>query len=494
MESLNKKNIPTILLILGATGDLMHKKIIPALFNLYEQGKTPKIFHIIGFSRRDWKVDQFQDLITEVLKESGAKNKVLVNSFTKLWSYHKGEFENLTDYKHLAADLGLLDKSWKTCSNKLFYVAAPPEHYASILNNLKLSELTKPCSPEEGFSRVLIEKPFGKDEKTAIQLDYLLGKLFKEEQIYRIDHYLAKEMLQNILSFRFSNALFESSWSNKYIEKVRIRVWESLGVEKRGTFYDDLGALRDVGQNHLLQMLALITMQHPGNMNTKSIRNKRAEILKTLTIPSKSEVKKYTYRSQYEGFKKISGVKNKSNTETYFKIRAFLKHPKWRGVPFILESGKRLKETRKEIIVTFKHPNPCLCPPHQKYHLKNRVIFQFEPSEGIFIDLVSKKPGLHFNTRGNKLQSLYREGKDGTQYVEEYEKLLLDAIEGDQTLFVRSDEVSYMWQFIDAIETEWDKNSIPLNSYPPDTEKPMIESQHIDQSKDVLSSILIRRS
>ncbi|MDO8610862.1 MAG: glucose-6-phosphate dehydrogenase [bacterium] len=488
----NKKHLPTILIVLGATGDLMHKKIIPALFNLFDKGKTPKLFHIIGYSRRDWNDDQFKALVMEILHEhhkDQPEKSAQIKKFVNLWSYNKGTFENLEEYKKLAIKLGYLDNEWKVCANKLFYIAAPPQYYESILHNLKSSNLTLPCSPKEGFTRVLIEKPFGKDAKTAANLELLISKSFKEEQIYRIDHYLAKEMLQNILSFRFSNALFESSWSNKYIEKVRIRVWETLGVEKRGAFYDGLGTLRDVGQNHLLQMVALMTMDHPGSLKTEAIRSKRAEILKSLIIPDKKEIRDYTYRSQYKGYRSIKGVDPKSNTETYFKVRAFLNTPRWKGVPFILESGKRIKEAQKEIIITFKHPEPCLCPPTSTHDIKNRVIFQFEPEEGVFVDLLSKKPGLHFEVKGSKFQYYYREGKKRTQYVEEYEKLLLDAIDGDQTLFVRSDEVVEMWQFVDPIVSEWQKNIVPLKTYKPDTEEPMLDSQFIDVSADTQPSL-----
>ncbi len=485
----NTKSFPTVLIILGATGDLMHKKIVPALFNLYEKDKTPKMFHIIGFSRRDFDDIRFRNSLKEILSEhfqGKYADEEKIKSFINLWSYNKGTFEARDDYEKLATQLGYFDDEWHTCSNKLFYIAAPPQYYEPILKNLKLSNLTLPCSSEEGYTRVLIEKPFGKDTDTAVKLETLLSGLFKEEQIFRIDHYLAKEMLQNILSFRFSNALFESSWSNKYIEKVQIRVWETLGVEKRGSFYDGLGTLRDVGQNHLLQMLALIAMDNPGNFNTEPIRTQRSKILETLKIPGKDEIKNYSYRSQYQGYDEIKDVSPQSRTETYFKIRAFLNTPRWKGVPFILESGKRLKTARKEIIVTFKHPDYCLCPSGSDHLGKNRIVFQFEPEEGVFIDLLSKKPGLLFATKGAKFNYFYRENKKKAQYVEEYEKLLLDAIEGDQTLFVRSDEVVNMWRFVDPFINAWKNDDVPLRSYKPDTEEATKDSRYIDESADIM--------
>ncbi len=441
------------------------------------------MFHLFGFSRRGWNEEQFRQSLETIIKnhEKEQFNNTTIRQFLNLWSYHQGNFDDIKSYRQLAQKLGYLDKEWKVCSNKLFYIAAPPQYYEEILHHLHDSGLTKPCSPEEGFTRVLIEKPFGKNLVTARRLEIVLSQLFKEEQIYRIDHYLAKEMLQNILSFRFSNAIFENSWSARHIEKVRIRLWEKLGVEQRGAFYDGLGALRDVGQNHLLQMLALMTMDNPTGFSEKLIRNKRAEILKTLVIPDKEEIIKHTYRAQYEGYRQIKNVRPNSSTETYFKIRAFLNHPRWRGVPFILESGKKLKEQQKEIIVTFRHPDPCFCPPGTPHDFKNRVVFQLEPDEGVVIDLVSKKPGLHYETKGSKFQFLIRDSKRRTQYVEEYEKLLLDAVTGDQTLFVRSDEVAVMWKFTDPIAETWEKNAVPLNFYRPDSEEPIIASQFIDQ-------------
>lgn len=476
----DKFRMPTLLIILGATGDLMKKKIVPALFNLYSNNHLPKMFHVIGLSRRDLSDTSFRDSLRDILEAHGKKD---YDAFIRLWTYHKGIFEDLADYHLLARKLGYYDREWKTCSSKLFYVAAPPKYYKPILDNLHQSGLTIPCSPQEGFTRLLIEKPLGEDQATAARLEGMLSKLFKEEQIYRIDHYLAKEMLQNILNFRFSNSLFSGTWSNKHIEKVRIRLWETLGVEKRGFFYDGIGALRDVGQNHLLQMLALTAMDHPGSFATEAIRSQRVKLLKTLRAPTLEEIRKSTYRAQYDNYHAIAGVKDGSRTETYFKVIAYLNHPRWQGVPFILESGKRLKEVRKEIIITFKHPDPCFCPPGSDHKLKNRISFQLEPNEGISVDLLSKKLGLYSGINGRNFQFLIREKGKKPQYVEEYEKLLLDSIIGDQTLFIRSDEVGPMWSFIDPIISAWKNNAVPLKTYGQDTDKPAVESQFIDEGK-----------
>ena len=480
-------NIPTIFIVFGATGDLMEKKIIPSLFHLFEKNKLPNFFKIIGFSNQELSNDMFSEHIFKALSNHKGTNIKTCGVFCDIFSYHKGLFENKKDYLLLAKKLKDIDNDWGVCSNKLFYFAVPPQFYKPIFENLASSGLSKPCSPQEGWSRVLVEKPFGKDLKTAESLDALLGKLFKEIQIYRIDHYLAKEMLQNILSFRFSNNLFEGIWDSSSIEKIEIRLWETLGVEHRGVFYDSVGALQDVGQNHLLQMLSLITMDQPLNLQADEIRNKRAEILEKLIIPTKEEIKNFSFRSQYYGYRKIQGVKPESNTETYFKIRAFLDAPRFKGVPIILESGKSLLKQVKEIQITLKHPSQCLCltaqtGPKNSEHYVNKLTISLEPKEAISIQFWSKKPGLEFEMEKRTIDFLLREKKGDSQYIEEYEKLLLDAIVGDQTLFISTNEVKAMWRFIDPIANTWEKNAVPLGYYNPNTDKPIHDSSFINES------------
>ena len=413
-------NIPTVFIILGATGDLISKKIVPALFHLFEKNKLPKMLRIIGFSRRNLTDEDFKKNIVEMLAKhhNVYGKKDTIEKFLRHFSYQQGNFNNSKSYQDLARILGRIDGEWRVCSNKLFYLAIPPQYNEAIIQNLKSFGLTIPCSPEEGWTRVIVEKPFGKDLKTAEALDQLLGKLFKEEQIYRIDHYLAKDMLQNILSFRFSNNLLEESWNNKFIEKIEIRLLEKIGVEQRGAFYDGLGALRDVGQNHLLQMLALILMDFPGSFEVDKVRNKRFEVLQTLEIPTADQIYKETFRAQYTGYKKIKGVNPTSKTETYFRIKTFLTSSRWRGIPIILESGKRMKKQIKEIVVTFKHKTPCLCRLGK--HFKNQVVFQLEPQEKVKISFLSKKPGLEMEIQERNFHFTYRKKSKKSQYVEEY--------------------------------------------------------------------------
>ncbi len=465
------------MVLFGATGDLVAKKIAPALFHLVQQKKLPDAFEVVGFSRRDMDHASFREHIAASLVQH--KEARPESSFLDLFSFCRGEFTKKKDYARLAETLQKIDAKWGMCTSKLFYLAVPPEFYEPILTRLSSSGLTKPCGGNEGWTRVIVEKPFGKDARGAQKLDEMLGKLFQETQIYRIDHYLAKEMLQNILMFRFSNNIFEQTWNNQSIEQIHARLWETIGVEDRGSFYDGVGALRDVGQNHLLQMIALITMDHPSSALPESIRLSRSAVLDAFERLSSREIEKNTYRAQYEGYQLTQGVSRESRTETYFKIRAYLGTPRWRGVPIILEGGKRMSEARKEIIATFKHPRPCLCQKGE--HHKNRVIFSLEPAEGIRIEFWAKKPGFSLETEARTFDFSLR-GGNVLAHGEEYEKLLLDCIAGDQTLFVSTDEVRAMWKFIDPIIAGWRKEKTPPALYKPGTDGAARKSLFLEEA------------
>ena len=474
-------NIPTIFAAFGATGDLMRRKVLPALFYSYKQGELPKMFKVVGFSRREWSDEKFQEYVREVLEEH-AKQKIAESElapFLSLFKFQRGEFSDPSSYQELKATFDECDKEWGVCSNKLLYLSVAPEFYEIILKEFSDAGLTAPCAPGEGWTHVIVEKPFGVDLKTAKQIDELLSKLFTEDQIYRIDHYLAKEMLQNILTFRFSNNLFEIPWGNELIESIHIRVLEKIGVEKRGPFYDGVGAFRDVGQNHLLQMLALVTMEHPESFDAAMIQKKRAEILEALEIIPEKEMKAATFRGQYEGYREIQGVAPDSETETYFKVRATIDSPKWNGVPIVMESGKRLGEPLKEIVVTFKHPSPCLCPPNGPHH-KNEVIFRMEPREEILIEFWSKKLGFTFETERREFHYMLREQSEHVPYVEEYAKLLLDCVRGDQALFISTEEIRAMWRFTDPILDAWHRNVVPLVTYKPDSAETLEKAAAIE--------------
>ncbi|HSH31892.1 MAG TPA: glucose-6-phosphate dehydrogenase [Candidatus Saccharimonadales bacterium] len=473
------KNVPTILILLGVTGDLAAKKIIPALYDLFTQKMLPHQFAVVGVGRRGWDDAALRAYLAEVVGRHAASPADL-DQFVGLFRYHEGQFQDAGSYQRLGRQIQQIDDGWGLCSNKLFYLSVSPGFYELIITQLAQSGLTEPCSDETGWTRVLIEKPFGQNQATARQLDELLARYFKESQIYRIDHYLAKEMLQNMMAFRFSNNLFETTWNNASIERIQIRLWEQIGAEKRGVFYDGVGALRDVGQNHLLQMLAFVTMDQPGGLTDKAIRASRRQVLEALEIPDSTQIKHRTYRAQYQGYRDIEGVEPDSSTETYFKVKAYLNTPQWQGVPIVMESGKRMSQARKDITVTFKHPSPCLCPPGE--HYQNKIVFALEPEEGVKLHFWSKQPGLEYGLEERTLDFLLR-GPDQpkSQYTEEYEKLLLDCIMGDQTLFISTAEVRAMWRFVDPIVAAWDKGAVPLEAYQPDTIQPSKQSAQIDQ-------------
>lgn len=456
-----KGETPTTLVIFGATGDLAKSKLYVALYSMFKKGALPPRFKIIGFARSELSSLEFHELIAQSIGQRREDEK-----FFTLVQYQSGLFEDIAAYQKIEKILTDRDKKTKACSNKLFYLAVAPKYYKTILGNLSLSGLNIPCSDNDGWTRVLVEKPFGEDAQAARQLDEYLARLFREEQIFRIDHYLARETMQNIVSFRFSNAIFEPIWNNNYIAGVEIKLLEKGGVGERGAFYDEIGALRDVGQNHLLQMLALVAMGHPQRFEAGAIRRERGKILESLREFTDSEVQKYTTRGQYEGFRELLEVKRDSQTETYFKVKAFIDNARWNGVPFYLEGGKGLSENRVEINIHFKATSPCFCPPPHENHLhQNKLTFSVKPREEIVLRFWTKKPGVAFDLEPRRLAFEYKSGAVSETRAEAYEKVLFDCIEGEQMLFASSEEVAAAWQFIMPILRGWGKNKAPLVFY-----------------------------
>ena len=458
---------PTVITVFGTTGDLMTRKIIPSLAYLHVKGRLPARCRVVGWGRRGWDDEQLREHITAILDAyAGPQPRGGGRlAFLEMFTYHDGAFDGADAYPALAERLARCDEDWGVCSNKLFYLAVPPERYRTILENLASSGLTAGCSEMTGFTRVLVEKPFGSDAASAQALDEFLASLFAEEQIYRIDHYLAKEMLQSIMSFRFANALFEPAWSARDVERIDIRLWESIGVEKRGAFYDGVGALRDVGQNHLLQMLALVTMEQPADISANAIRAARLDLIGALSRLVPAEVATRTFRAQYDGYREIAGVASDSDTETYFRMETTLTGPRWGGVPVMMESGKRMGPAVKEVAVRFRRAEPCLCGADGAF--ENVVTFSLEPEETIRIRFWAKRPGFDAGLEPREFTFFLYEHTEKLQYVEEYAKLLLDAIDGDQTLFVSTGEVAAMWRFIDPICSAWAEGAVPLERYEP---------------------------
>ncbi|OHA18625.1 MAG: hypothetical protein A2836_02825 [Candidatus Taylorbacteria bacterium RIFCSPHIGHO2_01_FULL_45_63] len=457
----NTAEAPTIFVIFGATGDLAEKKLFPALFDLHRKKLLPKKCHIVASARRPFSDDEFRKLVASFLSTGKSFSEEELTSFFKIISYHQGFFDEPDTYGRLAVQLQKIDDSFGQCSNKLFYLAVPPSFYETILKHLAASELTKPCGGElgwtpleksrhrrlptpvdvgslTGWTRILVEKPFGNDMETARVLDRLLGSLFKEEQIFRIDHYLAKESLENFLKLRFSNGAFGAVWNHEHISRVEVQFFQKGDVKGRGNFYDPIGALRDVGQNHLLEMAALAAMDEPKGKGAAAMRKARGEVLKKFIFASR-DLTEVSSRAQYEGYSDEEGVAKNSQTETYFRLVLALPTPRWQGVPFVLEAGKALPESRVEIVVHFKHKVHGVCPPGAECLSLNRIVFRVE--------------------------SLPTNSKEGSQPLDAYEKVLLHAVGGDQTLFTSTEEVMEEWRIVMPVLNLWHKMDSPASLY-----------------------------
>lgn len=452
---------PTIFVIFGITGDLAGSKLLPALLNLYVKKDLPERFAVVGVSRCHFSREELREYLRGRMNvKPGQFFEEDIKHFLDHVSYEEGQFDGPDLYKNLAVQLKRIDDRWGQCSNKLFHLSVPPALYEGILRELAASKLSEPCADKTGWTRVLVEKPFGRDIATARGLDKLLGSLFKETQIFRIDHYLAKEALQNILSFRFGNALFEPLWNRRSIDKVHVKLLEKETAAGRGAFYDAVGALKDVGQNHLLQMLAMVAMERPKSMDAEGIRRERARTLRSLAPISSRSIPSAAVRGQYEGYAREKGVGPASTTETYFRIEAEVSGRRWKGVPFYLEAGKGLAEDRVEIDVYFKDPEADDATSGRQ----NILTFRIQPDEGIKIRFFVKKPGSGMETEPKVLKFHYGDSPSLAALPDAYERLLRDAVVGDQTLFASTDEIMASWKFITPILENWSK--LPLVIYP----------------------------
>lgn len=473
-DNKDRINIPTTFIIFGATGDLVRRKIAGSLLKLYSKGFMPEDFQVLGISRRNYTDTQFRDFIFEKsLKKLGNKfDKNIISNFLKKLIYIKGYFNEDSTYNRINECLLSKTGGLNFCDNKLYYLAVPPKFYMDIFKNLAKSGLTLSCSPESGWTRILVEKPFGRDISTAAKLDQMLGKLFMEKQIFRIDHYLAKDTIRNILFFRFSNIIFEPIWNNNYIEKIEIKLLEDLDIGTRGSFYDNIGALRDVGQNHILQMLALIAMENPKEHSAEKIREGRVKVLKSLMPINKPEdIEKNIIRGQYDGYKDNKDVESTSKTETYFNVKAYIANKRWKDVPFYLESGKALDSKKTEIVIYFRNTINCLCHQDHKNSVHQNILsIKIFPKEGIFIRFWAKKPGLYSDLEPRDLEFEYKTIENKS--TDAYEKVLLDCMRGDQTLFTSTEEVKLAWKYITPILKNW--SSTKLHIYEKNSSVPII--------------------
>lgn len=467
---------PCSIVIFGATGDLTHRKLIPALYNLAADGELPSGVAVIGFARRPKSDGDFRNDLAETTKEFSRREvrDDVWKSFAQSVFYHQSEFGDESGYESLGKKLDELDDERGTRGNRLFYFAAGPEQFETILKNLKAAGLNKP--KEGAWTRVIIEKPFGRDLASARELNRVVSNSFSEEQTYRIDHFLGKETAQNILVLRFANAIFEPIWNSRYIDHVQITAAETLGVETRGGYYETAGALRDMVQNHLLQLLCLVAMEPPTDLSADSIRDEKVKVVRSLRRFVPEDVAKFSVRGQYAAgtingkpvvaYRAEEKVDPKSNIETYVALRALVDTWRWSEVPFYVRVGKRLPKSATEISVHFKKAPQVLFNRDSTALDQNVLVIRIQPDEGISLRMQAKIPGTSLRVEPVKMDFHY-----GTSFgkpsPEAYERLLLDAMSGDATLFARRDEVEQAWAFIDTIETVWaNENSPALDFYP----------------------------
>ena len=461
---------PTHIIILGGGGDLARRKLFPALFELFIQRKLSPTFEITGFARTERSNTAYQELVALALKNANEsfKENDIVEFCTHL-TYMSGSFIEIQGYQNIENAIDQFEDKIGLCADKLFYLAVPPEHYKEIFTMLHKSKIAMPCDKHHTWTRILVEKPFGSDYITAQMLDRHLSTLFAEEQLFRIDHYLAKEAVQNILSFRFANTFFQSPWNKNNIQEVRINLHEKIDVGSRGAFYDSVGALRDVGQNHLLQILALIAMDEPETLSADFIRTKRALLLQKLIPMSTQSAHKNVIRAQYEGYAETVGVEAHSQTETYFEFKAYIDSDVWSGVPFFVSAGKALNEDKVSVEIIFHDVATGPFETKECATVGNRIVLTISPEHKMEITINTKKPGHGYSIESKTLSYTWNDTIDSQTNA--YSKILLDCIRGDQTLFTKTEEVLASWKFITSIMDSY--QSVPLQTYKKGSRGPM---------------------
>ena len=442
------------IVIFGASGDLTHRKLIPALYNLYKIGRLSENFSVLGVARSDLNDETFREKMREALIHNEETTPDTLDAFCSHLYYQAVNTSDAQDYGKLVPRLDELHDKYQTCGNTLYYMSTPPSLYGVIPECLAAHGLN---TEEYGWKRIIVEKPFGYDEKTAQALDVQIHRFFEEHQIYRIDHYLGKETVQNLLVLRFSNGWFEPLWNRNFIDYVEITGAESIGVEERGGYYDGSGAMRDMFQNHLLQVLAMVAMEPPAIINANSMRDEVAKVMHSLRPLTAEDMEHNLVLGQYtaaeingkmeKGYLEEKGVPADSRTETYIALRCEIENWRWAGVPFYVRTGKRLPARVTEIVIHFK------TTPHPVFSQnapENKLIIRIQPDEAISMRFGLKKPGAGFEAKEVSMDFRYAD-LAGAQVLTAYERLLLDAMKGDATLFARTDSVHAAWKFVQPI-------------------------------------------
>lgn len=482
------------IVIFGASGDLTYKKLIPALYALYQQQMMPLKFRVLGVGRSPLSDDDFRLKMQEGIRQNSEKHhldEVIISSFSDSLRYMAMDPESEFDYVKLKSTLDRLDKEIEANENCLFYLSMPPSKFGVVANNLGKVGLN---IEKQGFKRLIVEKPFGYDFESGIELNRKLHQAFDESQIYRIDHYLGKETVQNILVMRFSNGIFEPLWNRNFVHHVEITSSESIGVEKRGGYYDSSGALRDMLQNHLLQVLGLVAMEPPSSMDSDAIRNETLKVLQSLQPIQEENVDKQVIRGQYvashiwgelvKGYREEPQVDPDSRTETYVAVKLFIDNWRWGGVPFYIRTGKRLPTRVTEIVVHFKPTPHGLFWDKGEERNQNQLIIRIQPDEGILMKFGLKLPGAGYKVKTVNMDFHYSDLLD-THLPSAYERLIYDAMLGDSTLYARADAVESAWKFVAPIQKVWKENhDIKIYGYPagtwgPENADELIEDKEI---------------
>jgi glucose-6-phosphate 1-dehydrogenase len=477
---------PTAMTIFGATGDLAHRKLLPALYNLAHEGALPERFELIGVARSEYSDEAFrEEARTSIERFSRTKpDPDVLDGLISGIRYIPGSFDDPEVYRKLQGTLAEVTERAGQPLNRVFYLSTAPQFFPVIAQALGEAGLAQ---FEQGETRIVIEKPFGYDLASARELNATVLKVFDESQVYRIDHYLGKETAQNLLAFRFANALFEPVWNRNYIDYVQITAAEDIGIEGRAGYYEHSGALRDLVQNHMLQLLSLLTIEPPASFEANRLRNEKVKLLEAIVPTKTREVKSMAVRAQYGpgvsggkpvlGYREEEGVDAQSRTETYAALRLEISNWRWAGVPFYLRTGKRLSRKVTEITVTLKPvPHLALKSEGSVGVLPNEVTLMIQPDEGVSVSLGAKIPGPQM-----RIRPVYMEFHYGTSFMsqspEAYERLILDAMRGDATLFTRNDEIEALWGIIDPILTAWHHDTrSPIRAYPSGSQGPAAAS------------------
>ena len=462
---------PCNFVIFGATGNLATKKLLPALCRLEQAGRLPEGMQFIATGRREWDDGEWREHLRGVLHEKlqARFDETICNRFVQRFIYVRGELHDLALYRQLGQELA--KPRTGVCSNVVFYLSIKPADFQSVIKNLDKSGLAQP----RGLHRVVVEKPFGEDIESAQALNRLLHEHFDEQQIFRIDHYLGKDTVQNLMVFRFANTLIEPLWNRNFIDHIQITAAETMGIENRADYYDHAGALRDMLQNHLMQLLTVVAMEPPPVMDADALRDEKVKVLRSIRPISKRSVHAHAFRAQYGagsidgehvvGYQDEPGVEPQSITETFVAAKFYIDNWRWRGVPFYLRTGKRLAETRSMVSIRLRHPPQQLFRSTPLESISpNWIILSIQPEESMRMEVHVKQPGLEMNTRVISLNASYR--KDDEMPLDAYETLLLDVVHGDRTLFIRFDEVEWAWRVVDPILKSWAQERDFIHTYP----------------------------